>query len=169
MRSIKSFRPQNQNPEGLIRYSRELAQRNKMAVQSAIQAMQRRRMSPQEINIDAVARESGVSRATIYRCDTLYAMMQKANPKLRRREAEQKNREDHARSQAKVAAAEQEKEHYKKEASLAQLGSQSLQQQIMQMKKKILALQHENARLKELLTHCTCDSKRLGVPHLTEG
>jgi hypothetical protein len=140
-----------------------------MAVQTAVQAMQRRRMSSHEITIDAVARESGVSRATIYRCDTLYAMVRKANPKLRRREAEQKIREDHARSQAKAAAAEQEKEHYKKEASLAQLGSHSLQQQMMQMKKKILALQHENARLNELLARCTCESKNLGVPHLTEG
>ena|SRR5438552_2896702 len=168
MRSIKSFRPQNQNPEGLIRYSKELAQRNRMAVQSTVQAMQRRRMSPQEITIDAVARESGVSRATIYRCGTLYAMVQKANPKLRRREAEQKIREDHARSQAEAAAAAQEKEHYKKEASLAQLSSQSLQQQIMQMKKKILALQHENVRLREFLARCTCESKSLGALHLTE-
>jgi AcrR family transcriptional regulator len=169
MRSIKSFRPQNQNPEGLIRYSQELAQRNRVAVQAAVQAMQRRRMAPHEITIDAVARESGVSRATIYRCDTLYAMVQKANQKLRRREAEQKIREDHERSQAQVAAAVQEKEHYKKEASFAQLGSQGLQQQIMQMKKKILALQHENARLTELLTYCTCESKHLGVPHPAEG
>jgi len=101
-------------------------------------------MAPHEITIDAVARESGVSRATIYRCDTLYAMVQKANPKLRRREAEQKIREDHERSQAQVAAA-------------------------VQMKKKILALQHENARLTELLAYCTCESKHLGVPHPAEG
>ena len=157
-----------ENPEGLIRYSKELAQRNKVAVQAAVQAMQRRRMASHEITIHAVARESGVSRATIYRCDKLYAIVQKANPKLRRREAEQKIREDHARSQAEVAAAVEEKEQYKKEASLAQLGSQGLQQQIMQMKKKILVLQHEISRLTEILALCTCESKSLRVPHLTE-
>jgi hypothetical protein len=165
MHSMKSFRPQNQNPEGLIRFSEEVARRNEEAVRATVQAMQLRRMESHEITIQAVVGESGVSRATIYRCDKLFALVRKANPKLRRREAEQKIRDDLAHTQAETAAVVQEKEQYKKEARLAQLGSQGLQQQIIQQKKKILELQNENTDLKERLSHCTCESKNQREPH----
>ncbi len=168
MRSIKSFRPQNQNPEGLIRFSKELARGNEEAVRATVQAMQRRHVASHMITIQAVARESGVSRATIYRCDKLFAIVRKANPKLRHRAAEQGMRDDLARAKAEAAAAVKEKELHKKEVGLALLGTKGLQQQIIWQKKKILELQSENAYLKELLAHCTCESKSLRISHPAE-
>jgi hypothetical protein len=168
MHSIKSFRPQNENPEALIRFSKEIARRNEEAVRVAVQAMQRRRMAPHEISIQAVARESGVSRATIYRCDRLFAIVRKANPKLRRRDAEQKMRDDLARAKAEAAAAVEEKEQHKKEVGLALLDTKGMQQQITWQKKKILELRSDNAYLKELLSRCTCERKTLQVSHPTE-
>lgn len=164
MHSIKSFRPQNQHPDALIRCRKELAQQNKEAVRTTVQAMQRRKMAPSDITVRAVAKEAGVSVATIYRGDELFALVKKANPALRRRETEQIYRDDLARAREETSEVLKEKNYHKKKAELAEIGSLRLQQEIMQLRKKNLELQSENSYLKELVAQCTCGSKELHTP-----
>jgi hypothetical protein len=75
VRSINSYRPQNQHPDGLIRYHERLAKEHREQVRVTVQAMHRRKMKPHEITVAAVVKESGVSSATIYRNDELFALI----------------------------------------------------------------------------------------------
>jgi hypothetical protein len=87
VRSINSYRPQNQHPDGLVRYHERLAEEHREQVCVTFQAMHRRKMKPHEITVAAVVKESGVSSATIYRNDDLFALIQHANPNVQRRQA----------------------------------------------------------------------------------
>jgi hypothetical protein len=85
VRSINSYRPQNQHPDGLVRYHERLAEQHHEQVRVTVQAMHRRKMKSHEITVAAVVKESGVSSATIYRNDELFAIIHHANPNVQRR------------------------------------------------------------------------------------
>ncbi len=165
MRSIKSNRPQNLHPDALIRSREEVARRNKEAVRVTVQAMQRRGIPPQKITVQSVAEESGVSIATIYRQDAIFALLQKANPELQRRRNGQKHRDDLAHAQAEALEARKDRDYYKKKAEIS---SQHLQQEIIQLRKKNVDLQRENARLREDLMNCTCERRGLRSPYTAQ-
>jgi chromosome segregation ATPase len=156
MKLTKSNRPQNLHPDALIQSRKQAARLNLDAVRVTVQAMQHRKTDPQKITVQAVAKEAGVSAATIYRRDELFALIRKANPDLQRRQAEQVHQNDLAALQAKLVATQKEKEYYQKEAELAKIGSQGLKQEITQLRKKKLELQREIARLESLVRTCTC-------------
>ena len=162
MKWTKRNRPQNLHPDALIQSRKQAARRNLEAVRVTVQAMQHRKTDPRKITVQAVAREAKVSAATLYRRDDLFALIQKANPDLQRRQAEQVYQNDLAVLQAELAEAQRDKEYYKKEAELAKIGSQGLKQEITQLRKKNLDLQREIARLENLLLACTCAQK--GTP-----
>lgn len=162
MKWTKRNRPQNLHPDALIQSRKQAARRNLEAVRVTVQAMQHRKTDPRKITVQAVAREAKVSAATIYRRDDLFALIQKANPDLQRRQAEQVYQNDLAVLQAELAEAQRDKEYYKKETELAKIGSQGLKQEITQLRKKNLDLQREIARLENLLLACTCAQK--GTP-----
>jgi len=66
-----------------------VAEQHYQQVRVAVQAMLRRGMKSQEITIPAVAKEAKVSIATIYRRVDLFTIVQRANPAIQRRQAEQ--------------------------------------------------------------------------------
>jgi len=113
-------------------------------------------MKPHEITVAAVVKESGVSSATIYRHDDLFALIQHANPKVQRRQAEQVYERTIRQLQEELAKAKADREYYQKEAQLAKSGGQRPQQEVIQLKKMILALQRQVACLEEQLARCTC-------------
>ena len=156
MRSINSYRPQNQHPDGLIRYHERLAKEHREQVRVTVQAMQRRKMKPHEITVAAVVKESGVSSATIYRNDELFALIQHANPNVQRRQAGQVYERTIHQLQEELAKAKADREYYQKEAQLAKSGGKGPQQEVIQLKKMIIALQRQVACLEELLARCTC-------------
>jgi hypothetical protein len=100
-------------------------------------------MKPQDITVPAVAKEASVSVATIYRRIDLFAIVQRANPAIQRRQTELEK----ARANA---------EYYQKEAQMAKLGERRPGHEVTQLKKTILALQRQVACLEEQLSHCTC-------------
>ncbi len=161
MRSTNSYRPQNQHPDGLVQSRKHLAEQHYQQVRVTVQAMLRRGMKPQEITIPAVAKEAKVSVATIYRRPDLFALVQRANPHIQRRQAEQVCQRAIQQLQEELKKAQADAEYYQKEAQLAKLGERRPQQEVIQLKKTVLALQRQVTRLEEQLTGCTCDRKPL--------
>jgi hypothetical protein len=113
-------------------------------------------MKPHQITTPAVAKEAGVSVATIYRRADLFTLVQRANPNVQRRQAEQVYQQTIQQLQEELKKAQADAEYYQKEAQLAKLGERRPQQEVMQFKKTILALQRQVACLEELLSRCTC-------------
>lgn len=156
MSSIKSNRPQNLNPVGLINFQKDTARKSEEAVRVAVQAIRQRRTPSQEVTVQLVAREAGVSAATIYRQDKLFALVKRLNPKLQRRHYEQVSQDKLAKMESKLADAEKEVEYYKK---LAKLENRQAQQEITLLRKRVLDLQREISRMREQIANCTCSSK----------
>jgi hypothetical protein len=155
VRSINSYRPQNQHPDGLVRYHERLAEQHREQVRVTVQAMHRRKMKPHEITVAAVVKESGVSSATIYRNKDLFALIQQANPNVQRRPAGQVYERTIQQLQEELSKAKADREYYQKEAQLAKSGGQ----EVIQLKMMILALQRQVACLEELLARCTCGAR----------
>jgi len=118
--------------------------------------MTRRGMKPHEITIPAVAKEAGISVATIYRRSDLFILVQRANPNVQRRQAEQVYQRTIQQLQEELKKAQADAEYYQKEAQMAKLGGRSPGQEVIQLKKTILALQRQVASLEALLARCTC-------------
>ncbi len=156
MRSTNSYRPQNQHPDRLVQSRKQLAEQHYQQVRVTVQAMLRRSMKPHEITVPAVAKEAGVSVATIYRRADLFALIQRANPAIQRRQAEQVYQNTIQRLQTELEKARTDAEYYQKEAQMAKLGERRMPQDVTQLKKTILALQRQVAGLEERLSHCTC-------------
>lgn len=169
MRCEQKNRPQNQQPHALIQSRKDLALQKYEAVRVTVQAMRRRGTLAREITVQAVAKESHVSVATIYRRNDLFALLRKANPDLQRRQAEQVYQNDLAGLQAELAEAQREKDYSKQEADLAKIGSQGLKQEITQLRKKNLDLQREIARLESQMRTCTCDKREPPLLSLMKG
>jgi hypothetical protein len=158
MRSSKSIRPQNLHPDALIQSRKDAAERNKEAVRIAVQAMQKRKVDPLKITVPAVAEESGVSQATIYRREALFALVRKANPRLQRRLREQVHQDDLARLQSKLADAERDVEYYKGEAELAKIVTRQWQSKNGLLLKQLVERDREVDRLQRHLSACTCQN-----------
>jgi hypothetical protein len=157
MRSKNSYRPQNQKPNGLVQSRKQLAEQHYQQVRVTIQAMLRRGMEPQEITVPAVAKEAQVSVATVYRRADLFTLVQRANPAIQRRQAEQVYQQTIQQLQEALEKARADAEYYQKEAQLAKLGERRPGQEVTQLKKTILALQRQVTCLENLLAHCTCN------------
>jgi len=121
-----------------------------------VQAMLRRGMKPRDITVPAVAKESQVSVATIYRRADLFTLVQRANPAIQRRQAEQVYQKTIQQLQDDLKKAQTDAEYYQKEAQMAKLGERRPGQEVTQLKKTILALQRQVACLEEQLSSCTC-------------
>ncbi len=156
MRSTNSYRPQNLHPDGLVQSRKQVAEQHCQQVRVTVQAMLRRGMKPQDITVPVVAKESQVSVATIYRRADLFTLVQRANPAIQRRQAEQVYQQTIQQLQEDLKKAQAEVEYYQKEAQLAKLGERFPQQEVLQLKKTIVALQRQVVCLENLLTHCTC-------------
>ena len=120
-----------------------------------VRAMLRRGMKPYEITIGAVAKEARVSVATIYRRTDLFTLVQHANPSVQRRESEQAYQSAIQQLQAELEQARTDAVYYQKEAQMAKLGKHRPGQEVIQLKKTILALQRQVASLEALLARCT--------------
>lgn len=156
MRSKNSYRPQNQHPDGLVQSRKQVAEHHYQQVWVTVQALLRRGMKPHEITIPAVAKEAGVSVATIYRHTDLFELVQRANPNIQRRQAEQVYQSTIKQLRAELEQARTDVAYYQKEAHMAKLGERRSVQEVIQLKKTILALQRQVASLEALLAHCTC-------------
>ncbi len=139
-----------------MRYHKRLAEQNREQVRVTVQAMQRRKMKPHEITVEAVVKESGVSRATIYRNNELFALIQHANPTVQRHQNGQVYERTIQQLKEDLAKVEADREYYQKEAQLAKSGGSRPQQELIQLKKMIVSLQRQVACLEELLARCTC-------------
>jgi peptidoglycan hydrolase CwlO-like protein len=115
-----------------------------------------RRVAPEKITVLAVSKEARVSVATIYRRQELFALIQQANPNIQRRIAEQVYQRSLHELQEELQKAKAEITVSQKDAQLTKLGAQRPQQEIIQLKKMLLAYQQQIACLEEMLTHCTC-------------
>jgi DNA repair exonuclease SbcCD ATPase subunit len=113
-------------------------------------------MKPQQITVPAVAKEAQVSVATIYRRTDLFALVQRANPAIRRRQAEQVYQKTIQQLQEEVKKARADAEYYQKEAQMAKLGERRIPQDVTQLKKTVLALQRHVTDLEERLSRYTC-------------
>jgi hypothetical protein len=164
MRSTNSYRPQNQHPDRLVQSRKQVAEQHYQQVRLTVTAMLRRGVKPHEITIPAVAKEASVSVATIYRRADLFTLVQRANPAIQRRQAEQVYQKAIQQLQEDLKKAQIDAEYYQKEAQLAKLGERRTPQEVTQMKKAILALQRQVAYLEELLAHCTCQEHRYQTP-----
>jgi hypothetical protein len=172
MCSTHSYRPQNLHPDGLVQSRKQVAEQHYQQVRVTVQDMLRRGMKAQDITVPAVAKEAKVSVATIYRRVDLFALVQRANPAIQRRQAEQVYQQAIQQLQADLKKAQADVEYYQKEAHMAKLGERRPNQEVMQLKKTILALQRHVACLEEQLSHCTCgksedDRETLGSRPLT--
>ncbi len=156
MRSRNSYRPQNLKPDGLVQSRKQVAEQHFQQVRVTVQAMLRRGMKPQDITVPTVAKESQVSVATIYRRADLFALIQRANPAIQRRQAEQVYQKTIQQLQDDLKKAQADAEYYQKEAQMAKLGERRPNQEATQLKKTILALQRHVAGLEERLSRCTC-------------
>jgi hypothetical protein len=165
MRSKNSYRPQNQHPDGLVQSRKRLAEQHYEQVRVTVQAMLRRGTKSDEISIPAVAKEAGVSVATIYRRSDLFALVQRANPTIQRRQAEQVYQGTIQQLQEELRKAQADTMYYQKEAQMAKLGERRPQQEVIQFKKTILALQRQVACLEELLARCTCGVHSSRISH----
>jgi hypothetical protein len=157
MRSKNSYRPQNLHPNGLVQSRKQLAEHHYQQVRVTVQAMTRRGMKPHEITVPAVAKEAKVSVATIYRRTDLFTLVQQANPHIQRRQAEQVYQNTIQQLQTELEKAQADATYYQKEAQMVKLGERRPGQEVIQLKKTILALQRRVACLEDLLTHCTCN------------
>ena len=162
MRSKNSYRPQNQHPDGLVHSRKRVAWQHNEQVRVTVAAMLQRGMKPHEMTVPAVAKEAGVSIATIYRRPDLFALVQRANPNVQRRQAEQVYQRTIDHLQAELQKAQADAVYYQKEAQLAKRGERQPQQEAIQLKKTILALQRQVACLEEVLAHCTCGASSCG-------
>jgi hypothetical protein len=142
--------------DGLVQSRKHLAEQHYQQVRVTVQAMLRRGMKPQEITVSAVANEAQVSVATIYQRTDPFTLVQRANPALQRRQAEQVYQKAIQQLQEDLEKARADVEYYQKEAQFAKLGERRPQQEVTQLKKTILALQRQVTCLEELLAHCTC-------------
>ncbi len=156
MRSKNSYRPQNLHPDGLIQSRKRAAEQHYQQVRVTVQAMLRRGVKPHEITVPAVAKEAQVSVATIYRRTDLFTLVQQANPTIQRRQAEQVYQKTIHQLQEELKKAQADTEYYQKEAQMAKLGERRPGQEVIQLKKTILALQRQVACLENILTRCTC-------------
>lgn len=159
MRSTNSYRPQNQRPEGLVASRKQVAAQHYQQVRTTVQAMLRRGMKPHEITVPAIAKEAGVSVATIYRRADLFTLIQRANPAIQRRQTEQVYQKIMQQLQEDVKKARADAEYYQKEAQMAKLGACRPEQEVMQLKKTILTLQRQVAGLETQLEQCTCGAR----------
>lgn len=158
MRSTNSYRPQNLKPDGLVQSRKQVAEQHYQQVRVTVQAMLRRGMEPQKITVPTVAKEAHVSIATIYRRADLFMLIQRANPAIQRRQAEQVYQKTIQQLQDDLKKAQADAEYYQKEAQMAKLGERRPNQEAMQLKKTILALQRQVVGLEERLSRCTCDA-----------
>src|SRR5260370_42614453 len=156
MRSTNSYRPSDQHPDRLVRSRKQVAEQHYQQVRVTVAAMLRRGMKPQEITVPAVAKEASVSVATIYRRIDLFAIVQRANPAIQRRQAEQVYQKTIQQLQTELEKARANAEHYQKEAQMAKLGERRPAHEVTQLTKTILAAQRQVAGLEEQLSHCTC-------------
>jgi AcrR family transcriptional regulator len=156
MRSKNSYRPQNLHPDGLVQSRKQVAEQHYQQVRVTVQAMQRRGMKPLEVTIPAVAKEAGVSVATIYRRADLFTLVQRVNPHIQRRLAEQVYQSAIQKLQAELEQARTDAAYYQKEAQMAKLGERRPEREVIQLKKTILALQRQVTSLEALLARCTC-------------
>jgi len=159
MKSTKRNRPQNLHPDALLQSRKVVAQGNEEVVRATVQAMQRRKTNPTQITVQAVAKESGVSAATIYRRSDLFDLIRKVNPELKRRLAEQMHRNDLVQLEGKLADVEKERAYSKNEVELAKIASRRFQVENTQLRKKLFTLEREMDRLKDQLAACTCEKK----------
>ena len=164
MRSKNSYRPQNQKPDGLVQSRKQAAEQHYQQVRVTVQAMLRRGMKPHEITIGAVAKEAGVSVATIYRRADLFTLVQHANPSVQRRQTERVYQSTIQQLQAELEQARTDAAYYQKEAQMAKLGERRPGQEVIQLKKTILALQRQVASLEALLARCTCGLRSSHTP-----
>ena len=133
-----------------------MAEQHYEQVRVTVQAMLRRGTKPHEVTVPAVAKESGVSVATLYRRSDLFDLVQRANPKVQRRQTEQVYQKTIQQLQDDLKKAQNDAEYYLKEAQMAKLGECRPGQEVIQLKKTILALQRQVACLEERLSCCTC-------------
>ncbi len=150
---------QRSNTEGMVQARKAVAEGNHEKVRLTLQAMRRRNSTPEHITVKMVAEESGVSEATIYRRADLFSLVKRANPRLQRREAEQRYHEEIARLHKEVETQQQDVDYHKKETKLAQIGGQGMVEENRHLRKKVADLQREIARLNALLDTCTCGAK----------
>ena len=156
MRSKNSYRPQNQKPDELIKSRKQVAEQSYQRVRVTVAAMLRRGMKPQEITIPSVAKEAKVSVATIYRRVDIFTIVQRANPALQKRQMEYVYRSTIQQLQEDLKKSQTDAVYYQKEAQLAKLSERRPQQEALQLKKTILALQRQVSCLEALLAQCTC-------------
>jgi hypothetical protein len=93
----------------------------------------------------------------------LFILVQRANPAIQRRQAEQVYQKAIQQLQEELKKAQADTKYYQKEAQMAKLGERRPGQEVTQLKKTILALQRQVASLEEQLAHCTC--RRPSEPH----
>src|SRR5438105_4032368 len=130
MRSKNSYRPQNLHPDGLVQSRKQLAEQHYQQVRVTVQAMLRRGMKPHEITVLAVAKEAGVSVATIYLRADLFTLVQQANPNIQRRQAEQAYQSTIEQLRAELEQARTDAVYYQKEAQMAKLGERRPGQEV---------------------------------------
>ena len=151
MCSRNSYRPQNQNPDGLRAYQQRLAEQNMVQVRVTVQAMLQRKTPSRDITVAAVAKESGVSVATIYRRQELFTLIRRANPTIQRRQTEQVYQQAIQQLREEKEKAQADAAYHQQLAQATQSGGQKFQKEIVQYKKTIVALQRQVAELKEQL------------------
>ncbi len=113
-------------------------------------------MKPHKVTVPAVAKEARVSVATIHRRTDLFTLVQRVNPNIQRRQAKQVYKNTIQQLQEELKKAQVDTEYYQKEAQMAKLSERRLQQEVIQLKKTILALQRQIPCLEDLLAQCTC-------------
>jgi hypothetical protein len=128
-----------------------------------VQAMIRRGMDPADMTMLAVSKEAGVSVAMLYRRDELFVLVQHANPQVQRRVAEQVYQRSLCQLQEELERTKVEVTASQKETQIAKLGGRRPQQEVIQLKKTLLALQRQVACLESLLARCVC-GVNLDVP-----
>lgn len=149
-------RPQNLDPAALIRARKQVAAGHADAVHMTIRAMKLRGVAREKITVKAVAHESGVSVATMYRRDDLLAIVMRVNPAVSRRPSHQEQQADMARLIAEHTAAVEDSQHFREELRLLTLGQKREQIEVRRDRKDLLRVQQENYRLNERLANCTC-------------
>jgi hypothetical protein len=142
-----------------VQSRKRLAEQHYEQVRVTVQAMVRRGMKPREVTVPAVAKEARVSVATIYRRTDLFTLVQRANPDLQRRQKEQVYQKTIQQLQGELEKARMDAGYYQKEAQMAKLGERRPSQEVIQLKKTILALQRQVACLEEQLSCCTCGTR----------
>jgi len=156
MHSRNALQRHRPYPERLIDSRKQVASRHYEQVRVTVQAMLRRGMDRSDMTVLAVSRESGVSVATIYRRKDLFALIQQANPAVQRRVAEEEYQRSVRQLQEELERAKAEVVALRQEAQLAKLGVYQPQQEVIQLKKTLLALQRQVACLEALLARCSC-------------